>query len=164
MKISTLFPPAAAVLLLFSSAVIQSATACGISWSPTVEDALRGAVLTQRLAVVVFTGSDWSAGSLKLDRDVLMNPEFGDFFVDSFVLVNADFPQRLEIPAPQLEENTRVATAHRITKWPTLLALRPDGTEYARLEYQGETAEEALRVVKKWREAFPGRESVKPLQ
>src|SRR4051794_26764385 len=104
MKISTLFPPAAAVLLLFSSAVIQSATACGISWSPTVEDALRGAVLTQRLAVVVFTGSDWSAGSLKLDRDVLMNPEFGDFFVDSFVLVNADFPQRLEIPAPQLEE------------------------------------------------------------
>ncbi|MCW1916385.1 thioredoxin family protein [Luteolibacter sp. GHJ8] len=124
--------------------------ACGIAWSPTIKDALADAAITKRLAVVVFTGSDWSARGLKLDETVFMNAEFADRFMKNFALVNADFPQR-KPPAPELlAENTSWATRLGIKSWPTLVALRADGTEFARLEYKEESAPEVLAITESW--------------
>lgn len=131
----------------------SSANACGIAWSPTIKDALSDAALTKRLAVVVFTGSDWSARGLQLDETVFMNPEFADQFMKNFALVNADFPQR-KIPSPALSaENTSWATKLGIKSWPTLVALRADGSEFARLEYSGEPAPDVAAILGKWLES-----------
>lgn len=139
-----------AVLALSLLHVPRSAEACGLSWSPSVKDALNNARLTNRLAVVVFTGSDWSPRSIKLDEEVLMNAEFGDAFMQYFALVNADFPQRPALEPALLAEQTAVATKYDIRAWPTLLALRPDGTEFARLEYTGQPAAEMIRLIGQW--------------
>ncbi|RYD22900.1 MAG: hypothetical protein EOP88_06295 [Verrucomicrobiaceae bacterium] len=141
----------ASAALLFSP---QNASACGLSWSPNPADALRSAEMSQRLAVVVFTGSDWSLKSAQLDQEVLMNVEFSDLFSQAFALANADFPQRQK-PAPELlAETTALATKHNITRFPTLLALRPDGTEFGRIEYTGEPVQEMIQRVTEWQQTY----------
>ena len=141
----------ASVTLLFAP---QNAPACGLSWSPNPADALRSAEMSQRLAVVVFTGSDWSLKSAQLDQEVLMNVEFSDLFSQAFALANADFPQRQK-PAPELlAETTALATKHNITKFPTLLALRPDGTEFGRIEYTGEPVQEMIQRATEWQQTY----------
>lgn len=141
-----------AILTLLGS--LGHACGCGLAWSPNPSDALRSAKLTDRLAIVVFTGSDWSRGSAQLDHEVLMNVEFTDFAARHFALANADFPQR-NLPAKEtLAENTDLAARHKITRWPTLLALRPDGTEFGRIEYAGENAFDLLRRLEGWRDAY----------
>lgn len=127
--------------------------ACGIAWSPTVKDALSDATITKRLAVVVFTGSDWSARGLKLDETVFMNPEFADAFMKQFALVNVDFPQRKAIDPVLLAENSAWAAKLGIKSWPTLVALRADGSEFARVEYQEETAAELSAITAGWQKA-----------
>ena len=141
-----------ASLLLFLLVIGQAppAVSCGLSWAPSITDALAGAKASERLAVVVFTGSDWSPLSFKLDQDVLMNPEFADVFERHFALTNADFPQRTPLAPETLAENTSAATRFGIKEWPTLVALRPDGTEFARIAYAGQSAQEMLGIVQDW--------------
>jgi len=133
---------------------VGPAAACGLAWSPNPSDALRSAQLTNRLAIVVFTGSDWSRSTAQLDQEVLMNVEFTDFAVRHFALANADFPQRSRPAEELLKENSALAAKHRITKWPTLLAIRPDGTEYGRIEYSGETAFDLLSRLESWQTRY----------
>lgn len=64
MKNQSLFTHGLLLLTLAIGPASSMGWACGLAWSPTVADALRGAGLTSRLAVVVFTGSDWSAKGL----------------------------------------------------------------------------------------------------
>lgn len=131
---------------------IATVDACGLAWSPNPSDALKSAELTGRLAIVVFTGSDWSLKSAQLDQEILMNVEFTDFAVLHFALANADFPQRQQPPAELLAENSALATKHKITKWPTLLALRPNGTEAGRIEFSGQTPSEMIRLLEAWKQ------------
>lgn len=138
--------------LLF--ACIGKLSACGLAWSPNPSDALLSAKLTGRLAIVVFTGSDWSKATAQLDQEVLMNVEFTDFASRHFALANADFPQRRKPEAALLAENSALAERHKINRWPTLLALRPDGTEYARIEYNGENAFDLLRRIESWQKQY----------
>lgn len=140
--------------LALSAASLGQVCGCGLAWSPNPADALRSAELTGRLAIVVFTGSDWSRGSAQLDQEVLMNVEFTDFAARNFALANADFPQRQRPAEELLAENTEFATRHKISKWPTLLALRPDGTEFGRIEYAGEDAFELLRRLEGWHSTY----------
>lgn len=130
------------------------ASGCGLSWSPSVEDALANAQASKRLAVVVFTGSDWSPRSFKLDEEVLMNAEFAERFERYFALTNADFPQRTP-PAPQvLASNTAAATKYQIKAWPTLLALRPDGTEFARIEFSNQPVAQLIETIDQWESQY----------
>lgn len=136
----------------FAMSTIATVDACGLAWSPNPSDALKSAALTGRLAIVVFTGSDWSLKSAQLDQEILMNVEFTDFAVLHFALANADFPQRQQPAADLLAENSALATKHKITRWPTLLALRPDGTEAGRIEFSGQTPAEMIRLLEDWKQ------------
>ncbi len=139
----------------FTIAASGKASACAIAWSARPADAFQSARDDGRLTIIAFTGSDWSLQSVKLDQDVLMNVEFTDFARMHFSLANADFPQRRQPSTEEwLQENISMGTRHRIEKWPTLLAIRPDGTEFARIEYAGETASGLLRRLQAWQQDY----------
>ena len=140
-----------AIAIGFSS---ERAEACGFTWEYDLKGALESATLWSRPAVLVFTGSDWSPRSIKLDQEVFSNTAFANWFGDSFSPCNADFPQRRPLPDAALAENTALATKFKIKHFPTLICLRPDGSEFARLEYKGETVAQMTEIVKGWREHF----------
>jgi hypothetical protein len=130
------------------------ALACGFTWEYTLQDALTSAALWNRPVVLVFTGSDWSPRSIKLDQEIFSNTQFANWFGDSFSPCNADFPQRRPLPDATLAENTSLAMKFNVKHFPTLIALRPDGTEFARLEYNGESLAQMTAIVKSWHAHF----------
>jgi hypothetical protein len=141
---------AVAVAALFGG----EARASGFTWENTFQDALNSATLRERPVVLVFTGSDWSPRSIKLEQEIFSNTEFAAWFGKTFSPCNADFPQRRPLPDATLTENTSLAMKFNVKHFPTLVALRPDGTEFARLEYNAETLAQMTAIVKSWLTRF----------
>lgn len=155
-----MLPRYSAIIATTVMNIQMHSNACTQGWSLTLDAVLEDARASRRLAVVVFTGSDWSARSLRLDQQVLMNPEFSDLFSKHFALVNLDFPQRNRLELSVMKTNARIATKYEITKWPTLLALRPDGTEFARLEYDEESVSAVTALITDWQSRFAQEQAV----
>ena len=136
-------PLHSASLALGAFAVLAPLTpshACGLNWSWTIEDALKDANLGDKLVLLFFTGSDWSPRSIALDKQVLEKGEFSDLAASKFALYLADFPQRTTPSVAFQKANTALAERLGIRHFPTIVALKPDGSEFARHTYSGETA------------------------
>ena len=61
--------------------------------------------------IMVFSGSDWCAPCIKLDKDIWQSPEFKAYAEDNFVMLRLDFPRRKAnaLPPKQTEANKALA-------------------------------------------------------
>ena len=61
--------------------------------------------------IMVFSGSDWCAPCIKLDKDIWQSPEFIKYAEDNFVLLRLDFPRRKKnaLPSEQAAKNKSLA-------------------------------------------------------
>ncbi len=93
-------------LLLFSLILILPAVAeTPQGWETDFSRAEKKARETNRKILVLFTGSDWSAESRKLQTEVLESPEFQAFAREKFVMVYIDFPRQKRVPEKQAAAN-----------------------------------------------------------
>ncbi|MDB6138998.1 MAG: thioredoxin-related protein [Verrucomicrobiaceae bacterium] len=128
--------------------------ACGIEWLDSLEQTTATAAEKHRPVLLFFTGSDWSPRSMTLDKQVFEDKPFAAFVSASFSLFQLDFPQRIAAAGPLMKTYAALAEKHGVSHFPTLLALRPDGTEIGRLEYNGETAAQVTALASGWLAAF----------
>ena len=63
-------------------------------WQPTYKEALDCAKENNRPLLLVFSGSDWCAPCIKLDRLIWQSEDFKVYAKDNYVLYRADFPRR----------------------------------------------------------------------
>jgi thiol:disulfide interchange protein len=70
-----------------------------------------------------FTGSDWCGWCKKLDADVFSKPEFQDWAKKNVVLLEVDFPRRMQIPEKNRNQNAALQQALGITGYPTIWVL-----------------------------------------
>ncbi len=70
-----------------------------------------------------FTGSDWCGWCKKLDADVFSKPEFQDWAKKNVVLLELDFPRRMQIPQKNRDQNAGMQQALGITGYPTVWVL-----------------------------------------
>lgn len=83
-------------------------------WKPTWEAALQEAQTLERPILLVFSGSDWCAPCIKLDRDIWSTTAFKAFAKESLVAYQADFPRRKanQLPAPLASQNKTLAATY----------------------------------------------------
>ena len=74
-------------------------------WFTDFEEAGKEARKTSREILVLFTGSDWSRESRKLETEVLDSVEFRDFARKRLVTVYIDFPRMKKQPEKQAAAN-----------------------------------------------------------
>ncbi|QCX00861.1 thioredoxin family protein [Aggregatimonas sangjinii] len=79
-------------LILF--ALFLSAIAVAQSWETGYDEALSLAEETDRPLIVVFSGSDWCAPCIKLEREIWQAKDFQEYAAGHFVLYRADFPKK----------------------------------------------------------------------
>jgi protein disulfide-isomerase len=98
------------------------------SWMTSLPDAKAKAEKEKKLLLLDFTGSDWCGWCKKLDAETFSKPEFAEYASNHLVLVQIDFPAN----KPQSDElkaaNKALGTKYGISGYPTLLAMKPDGT------------------------------------
>jgi|GEM_PF-1634040 len=146
--------PRVTITALALAASAFTVHACGLNWAWTLDDALKEAQRDDKLVLLFFTGSDWFPRSIPLDKQVFEKGEFSDLAASKFALHLADFPQRTKLSANFEKANMALAERFGIRHFPTVVALKPDGTEYARHRYTDETAADMAGWLTWWEDGF----------
>ncbi|MFO7825823.1 MAG: thioredoxin family protein [Cyclobacterium sp.] len=101
------------LLLLIARVSIVSAQ----EWQLDLSQAQKIAQETDRRIVFVFSGSDWCAPCIKLEKEIWQSVEFQSYAKGNYVMLRADFPRK---KANQLPE----ATIPLILTFPPTMPIR----------------------------------------
>ncbi|SPE60991.1 Thiol-disulfide isomerase or thioredoxin (modular protein) [Verrucomicrobia bacterium] len=104
-------------------------------WFTNAQVAQEKARSENKFVLLDFTGSDWCPWCIKLKREIFDQPEFGDFARANLVLVEVDFPRHKQQDPAQRSANHLLAKAYRITGYPTVIVLDPQGQVVGRTGY-----------------------------
>ena len=97
------------------------------TWLTSVPDAQAQAKKENKLVLLNFTGSDWCSWCKKLDAEVFSKTEFSDYAKKNLVLVEVDFPNQKKLDAALVKANDALKDKYKVTGYPTLVVLNPDG-------------------------------------
>ena len=67
------------------------------------------------------------AGSIKIDRAILSQPQFKDYANKNLVLVEIDFPRRKAQSIETRKQNAELAERYQVDGFPTLVVLNSEG-------------------------------------
>lgn len=76
------------ILFLFSAVVFSQ------NWQPTYGEALACAKENNKPLILVFSGSDWCAPCIKLDKSIWQSEDFKSYAKENYVMYRADFPRK----------------------------------------------------------------------
>jgi len=80
-------------LILFAFSIC-SLNVFGQEWQTTYSEALSCAIDQDRPIILVFSGSDWCAPCIRLDREIWQSDEFKSYSEENYILYKADFPRK----------------------------------------------------------------------
>lgn len=109
------------------------------NWMTDVNEAKKIAKEEDRSIVLVFSGSDWCAPCMKLDKQVFSTDEFKQYASENYVLLKADFPQRKKNKlSKQLQEhNSQLAEKYNKSGFfPLVVVLNSKGESLGNLGYK----------------------------
>ncbi len=99
------------VIVLFVLILVSSTIVSAQEWQTDISEAHKKAKERNQNIVLVFSGSDWCASCIRLEREILSSDEFKKYAKENVVLLRADFPkkQKNKLPKEQQEKNNKLA-------------------------------------------------------
>jgi protein disulfide-isomerase len=116
------------IFALLSCCLAGQLLAAEAQWLTSVPDAAAQAKKEKKLVLLDFTGSDWCGWCKKLDAETFSKPTFADYAGKNLVLVTVDFPARIPQSDQLKAANKALQEKYKISGYPTLIVLKPDGT------------------------------------
>ncbi|MFK7970902.1 MAG: thioredoxin family protein [Bacteroidia bacterium] len=117
-------------------------------WYVHLDTAKTQANTSRKPILVLFTGSDWCAPCMQLEREVLSKKAFQDYAKKNLVLVKMDFPRRSPEPSIEMQvHRDTVATKYLGERQsvPTVFLLNDDGSIIAKTTFRAGGAEAYVR-------------------
>ncbi|HEV2328501.1 MAG TPA: thioredoxin fold domain-containing protein [Verrucomicrobiae bacterium] len=102
--------------------------AADLNWLTDLPKAEALAKDQNKLVLMDFTGSDWCPWCQKMDKDTLTQPQFADYAQKNLVLVLVDFPNSKPQSDALKAANKALAEKYGVNGYPTLIAVKPDGS------------------------------------
>ena len=86
-------------------------TAIAQNWKTNIDEAKAQAVKENKNIILVFSGSDWCAPCIKLDKSIWQSKEFKAEADKKWIIVKADFPKKKghALPEDQQKHNNQLA-------------------------------------------------------
>lgn len=113
------------------------------NWSTNIDEAKAKAAAENKSIVLVFSGSDWCAPCIKLDKNVWQSDAFKSFAAEKLVLVRADFPKKKANVLPEVLQNSNKALAEKYNQegyFPLVVVLNAQGKVVAKKGYENQNA------------------------
>lgn len=63
-------------------------------WKTNFDDVKKEAIAQNKTILLVFSGSDWCAPCIKLEKNIWESSEFKKYAANNYLLVRADFPKK----------------------------------------------------------------------
>ena len=141
------------LLGLIISALLGSAFSMSeISWGTDIVAAKTEAQASDKHILLSFSGSDWCANCMRLEKTLFESTLFQQYALEHFVLLNADFPARKKnrLSEAQTQHNEQLAEKYnRAGLFPMVLILNAEGEVVGKLSHPKERAEDYMEQLKK---------------
>jgi thiol:disulfide interchange protein len=122
------------MLGLMGALVLGRAGAADLNWPADFPHALAQAKAEKKWVFLDFTGSDWCEPCQLLAGKILSRPEFVAYAITNLELVEVDFPMKKSQPEALKAANKALAEKFNVEAYPTLIAVKPDGTVAWRMD------------------------------
>jgi thioredoxin-related protein len=100
--------------------------------------------------LLVFSGSDWCAPCIKLDKSIWQSAEFKEYAASNLILERADFPKKKQNQLdPNLQKQNEVLAA-RYNKegvFPLVVVLDSKGTVLGKASYKNVSPNEYITLL-----------------
>lgn len=136
--------------LTYITVFLLSITAHAQNWRPSYPDALAHAENEDKPIILVFSGSDWCAPCIKLDRNIWQSPDFKNYAQQNFVLYRADFPRKKtnQLPEKIKIENQGLAEMFNPEGYfPLVLVLDKDQKVLGKMGYENISPTEYISLL-----------------
>ena len=136
------------LLLLFALAI--SNFVVSQEWQTNFEEAKKIATEQNKNVVIVFSGSDWCAPCIKLDKNIWQSEAFKKEAAAEWVLVKANFPRKKanELPKEQTEHNRKLAEKYNIEgSFPLVVVLDKNGKVLGKMGFKNVSPEEYIKMI-----------------
>ena len=136
------------LLLLFALAI--SNFAVSQEWQTNFEEAKKIATEQDKNVVIVFSGSDWCAPCIKLDKNIWQSDTFKKEAVEDWIVVRADFPRKKanELSKEQTELNRKLAEKFNLEgSFPLVVVLDKNGKVLGKMGFKNVSPEEYIKMI-----------------
>ncbi len=120
-------------------------------WESDWQTATTLAKQNQQNILLVFSGSDWCAPCIKLDKSIWQSPIFQEYAKDHWTMLRADFPRKKanQLPDDQKNKNSQLADKYNKNGYfPLVLLLDYNGKVLGQTGYKNISPKEYIALLK----------------
>lgn len=136
--------------ILFGLLVLVSNISLAQDWQTDFEEAKKIATEQDKNIIIVFSGSDWCAPCIKLDKNIWQSEVFKKEAAEEWVLVKANFPRKKvnELSKEQTEHNRKLAEKYNIEgSFPLVVILDKNGKVLGKMGFKNVSPEEYIKMI-----------------
>ncbi|WP_366185166.1 thioredoxin family protein [Flavobacterium ovatum] len=108
------------LILVLLIIVSVSSQAQDLKWHTNIKEAITVSSKENKPLMLFFTGSDWCGWCIRLQKEVLLTPEFKKWAKSNVVLVELDYPRRTEQLPEIKQQNAELQQVFGIQGYPTV--------------------------------------------
>ena len=136
--------------IIFAMLILVSNYGLAQNWQTDFEEAKRIASEQNKNIIIIFSGSDWCAPCIKLDKNIWQSEVFKSEAAEEWVLVKANFPRKKanELSKEQTEHNRKLAEKYNIEgSFPLVVILDKSGKVLGKMGFKNVTPEEYITMI-----------------
>lgn len=136
--------------IIFAMLILVSNYGLAQNWQTDFEEAKRIASEQNKNIIIVFSGSDWCAPCIKLDKNIWQSEAFKSEAAEEWVLVKVNFPRKKanELSKEQTEHNRKLAEKYNIEgSFPLVVILDKSGKVLGKMGFKNVTPEEYITMI-----------------
>jgi thioredoxin-related protein len=134
------------ILLLFIQNIVAQ------EFITNFEDAKKTAKIQNKNILIIFSGSDWCAPCIKLDKNVFQTNEFKKASIENWIVVKADFPKKKnnQLSKEQTQNNRNLAELYnKDGSFPLVVLVNKTGVILGKIGYKNCSAIDYLKEIEK---------------
>jgi thioredoxin-related protein len=119
-------------------------------WKTNFELVKKEAASQSKPVVLVFSGSDWCAPCIKLDKSIWQSTEFKEYAASNLILERADFPKKKQnqLDADLQKQNEKLAERYNKEGiFPLVVVLDSKGTVLGKASYKNVSPNEYIALL-----------------
>jgi len=133
-------------LMLFSFVSISFSQ----NWNYNFDQAKELATKENKNIIMIFSGSDWCAPCIRLDKNIWQSEEFKKVADEKWVLLKLNFPRKKanQLSEEQTAHNRVLAEKYnREGSFPLVIVLQPDGKVLGKLGFKNVSPSEYIETI-----------------
>lgn len=137
--------------IIFIISFLVPITMFSQNWKSNFEEAKAEAMKQEKNILLIFSGSDWCAPCIKLDKNIWQSEEFKKYSDQNYILYKADFPKKKANQLSDTLKNQNNELAEKYNQngnYPLVVLLDKNGKVLGMTGYKNVSPNDYLEILK----------------